>query len=597
MKNSIMKGSILFGVLRLIVLALFLVVATTRAPAITVTANYEKTLGQTNSEGKFSFVTSGGRIAVDEQGNAYFGTPGSFSFLQKLSPQGEILWQTFHNVPGFQGAAVDDKYLYTCGSGYYGYVQLQRWSRDTGTPAPGWQYEWKEQTTPINGVKPLKLPYSMLVDEKYLYVADITGNEIRRFDKASGLEAPFKERLLAVAPCDLAFTPKGTLLVLTEAAVLEVGKDGTPLKIPVIAGLRGPTAVDVNQKTGAIYVAEGGDNAELINRVRVYDAGGKMLNEYGIGGDFNGRWHPLSFAFSSGAGDVALDAQGGFWVNGYGHRIGTCPILTHFKSAPQSASRVIPDVTLRGVMGSGLAVDPNLDVYVGGSYKIGWDGALKWTSGLINEGPAKLFPTTLTTWVMTPVYSDGETAILAAVQQSLLYQVNARTGASLGKTVTTPGGFNGICVVGRDIFYTGAGRTIQRTTLDLSTPQTFMTLPETAVPSTGALAVSADQQLVFIGGGGETACYRRDGSQVWKTKGTLGALWENVLFMPNTEGPGVLALDAATGTKITIFGDKEENGRPPIGFVNGMATGSKDGADYLFIHTNARVLVYRINAN
>jgi hypothetical protein len=579
-------------ILRLFVIGLLLCSTTVSAGAVNVTASYVKTLGQSNSEGKFSFVTAGGRVAVDEQGNAYFGTPGGGSYLQKVSPTGQIVWQFMHNVPGFQGTAVDEKYLYTCGSGYYGRIQLQRWLRDTGEAAPGWQYDWENSTKSLNGVQSFKMPNALAVDEKYLFVADISGNEVRRFDKVSGAEAPFNNRLLVVSPTDLALTPKGTLLILTEAAVVEVGKDGKALRVPLISGLHGPTAIDVSRKTGMIYMAEGGSDAELINRVRLYSADGKATDqEIGIGGDFNGKWHPLSFAFSSGAGDITLDPNGGLWVNGYGHRLYLCPMLTHLSPAPQFK----PDLTLRGVMGTGLFVDSNLDVYVGGSYKIGWDNQLRWTSGLIGEGPAKLFPTTIDYWPMNPVWSDGKTAIISSMHQNVFYQVNAKNGAALGKSVASgTAAIAGSCVVGRDIFYTGKDRTIQRTTVDLAAPQPFMTLPEGAVPATGALAISPDQQLVYLSNGGETACYQRNGTQVWKAKGIMGTLGEGVLFTSNPDGPGVAVLDAATGEKLKVFGDKEDQGRASLYGLGGMAMGSKDGKDYLFIYANARVLVYQI---
>lgn len=579
------------GVLRGVILALTFAVITSHAVAVTVNATYVKTLGQSNSTGKFAFVTAGARIAVDEQGNAYFGTPGGSSYLQKVSPKGEILWQHMYNVPGFQGTAVDDKYLYTCGNGYYGRIQLQRWLRDTGEAAPGWQYDWENNTKEINGVPSFKLPYALAVDEKYLFVADVAGNEIRRFNKESGAEAPFKNRLLVVAPKDLALTPQGNLLVLTEAAAVEVDKEGKPLRVPLIAGLNGPTAIDVNRKTGALFIAEGGNNAELINRVRVYDTQGKLMDEIGIGGDFSGKWHPLSFAFSSGAGDVALDPNGGFWVNGYGNRMFLCPLLTHFASSTQPT----PDVLLRGVMGTGLMVDPGLDVYVGGSYKISWDDKLQWTSGLSVDGPAKLFPTTLDYWPMNPVWSDGKTAILSSMHQNILYPVNAKNGALIGKPLAAgTTAIRSTYVLGDQLFFTGQGRTIQRTNLDLSTPQPFMTLPEGAVPETGTLAISPDQQLVFLSNAGEIACYRRDGTVVWKAKGNLGTLFKGVIFASSPDGVGVAALDAATGQPIAVFGDKEDNGRAPLHVPGGMATGSKDGADYLFVHSNARITVYKI---
>lgn len=558
----------------------------TASAAPTVAAQYVKTLGQSSQDARFSLFDSGARIAVDEAGNAYFGTPAGSSYLQKVSSDGTILWQKFLNVPGFQATAVDDQYLYTGGSGHYGYRQLQRWSRETGEPAPGWQYEWKDATTPVDGVAPMGLPYAMAVDDKYLYVADLTGNEIRRFDKATGKDAPFKIRLLAVSPKDIAITPRGTLLILTESAVVEVDKEGAPLRVPVMADLRAPTALDVD-KNGAIYLAEGGDDRELINRVRVYSADGKTLQkEIGIGGDFSGHWHSRSFAFSSGAGDVALDGKGGFWVNGYGARMSYCPILTHFKNDA-------PDLVLRGVAGNSLAVDSNLDVYVGGSYKIGWDGELKWTSGLVGAGPLNLFPTTISYWPMQPLWSDGQTAIIASAQQSLFYQVGAQTGAATGKTLDSGGVMGGYFVSGKDLFYTIGGRTIRRTTSDLAAPETFATLPESVTITSAYLAVSDDRKMVYLSDGGQTICYALDGAEIWKAKGRLGTLWKGVIFTSNPDGPGVVALDAKSGEKIAVLGDKEAAGQPLL-YAGAMAMGSKDGADYLFMQGAARIFVYQV---
>jgi hypothetical protein len=586
-----MKVTVIERVLRLILLLMVLLVTENTATAATLSARYEKTLGQSNAGGSFHFVTSGGRIAVDEAGNAYFGTPGGNSYLQKISPQGAILWQSMPNVPGFQGTAVDGKYLYTCGSGYYGYRQLQRWSREDGKLAPGWQYEWKDANSPVNGVRPLKLPNALVVDGKYIYVADNGGDEIRRFDKVSGAEAPFPQRLMVASPVDLALSAKNTLLLLTQTAVVETDKDGLALRVPVISGLRTPTALDVDRKNGAIYITEGGDGAELVNRIRVFNSDVQMTNEIGIGGEYSGRWHPQSFAFSCGGGDVALDGKGGFWVNGYGARLDLCPLLSHFSSA-QSAQA---DVVLRGVKGRGLAVDDNLNVYVGGNFKLSWDDRLLWTSGLVPDASDGLFPYTgIPGWTMLPVAARAKQLVIAAVHNSRFYQVNVNNGAATGKVLDTGGTINGFCAVGNDLFYTTAPRIIQRTTLDLDAPQPFLTLPESAAPATGALVVSDDQQRFYLSGGGETACYDRNGKQLWKTKGGLGVLWKGVLFLLNANGTGITALDAQSGAVLTTIGDKAEAERPSLVAIGGVAVGSRDDEDYLFVLANAGVLVYRI---
>lgn len=576
---------------RATVMVMQLALIASYAMAATVTASYEKTLGLTRPDDAFLLTTVGGRIAVDEKGYLYCGTPGGSSCVQKLAPDGKILWQTFTNVPGYQGTAVDEKYLYTGGSGYYGYVQLQRWERDTGQLAPGWRYEWKNGQ-PQDGVRPCGTPGALVVDDRYLFVADTGGNEIRRFDKVSGREAPFTERLMAVHPVDLALSSTGKLLILTDQSVVEVDKDGNPGRVPLIGGLTVPTAIDIDRQAGDILLAEGGDNGLLINRIRRYSPDGQPRNiEIGIGGDFNGKWHPLSFAFSCGAADITLDPQGGIWVNGYGHMMGLCPILTHLSPGPQYQ----PTLTQRSVMGSGLTVSPALDVIVGGSYQINWDDRLVWTSGLIDPGPANLFPTTLSTWSLFPVWTDGNTAIIAHVHGNTLYQVNARNGAALGKALASgTSSIAGACVVGRDLFYSGANsRTVMHTTVDLEPPQPFVTLPENASPAFGTLAVSRDQQFLYLANGQNLACYRRDGALAWAYKCGLGALGTGLVYAPNPAGPGVIVLDAQTGKLMATFGDKAENNRAAFP-AGAMAVGSRDGVEYLFIHSNGRVLVYRI---
>ena len=74
---------------------------------------YVKTIGQTWPE--LPIVTGGGRLSVDEQGNLYAGTPGPDSFLQKISPEGRVIWRDDNTYCAHYGTAVDDKYVYSCG--------------------------------------------------------------------------------------------------------------------------------------------------------------------------------------------------------------------------------------------------------------------------------------------------------------------------------------------------------------------------------------------------------------------------------------------------------------------------------------------------
>ena len=74
----------------------------------------------------------------------------------------------------------------------------------------------------------------------------------------------------------------------------------------------------------------------------------------------------------------------------------------------------------------------------------------------------------------------------------------------------------------------------------------------------------------------------------------MGTLYKGILFTSNPDGPGVAALDAATGNVLTLIGNVAEASQLPISAPVGMAIGSKDGVDYLFVQANNRILVYRV---
>src|SRR5687767_7016531 len=68
---------------------------------------YVKTIGQVWTE--LPMVTGGGRLSVDEKNNVYAGTPGQNSFLQKISPEGRVIWRADDTHCSYYGTAVDDK--------------------------------------------------------------------------------------------------------------------------------------------------------------------------------------------------------------------------------------------------------------------------------------------------------------------------------------------------------------------------------------------------------------------------------------------------------------------------------------------------------
>src|SRR5688572_5368884 len=92
------------------------------ARAGNVGITYVKTIGQVWPE--LPMMTGGGRLSVDSEGNVYAGTPGANSFLQKISPDGRVIWRADDTHNAYYGTAVDDEYVYGSGQGYYGYGHL-----------------------------------------------------------------------------------------------------------------------------------------------------------------------------------------------------------------------------------------------------------------------------------------------------------------------------------------------------------------------------------------------------------------------------------------------------------------------------------------
>lgn len=557
---------------------------------------YVKTLGQVCPE--LPLVTGGGRMSVDEKGFLYAGTPGQNSFLQKIAPDGRVIWRADDTHCAYTGTAVDDAFVYGCGVGYYGNRHLLRRKRASGVLAPGWRYMWGKPDEVLNGVRSFTAPGALLVDAVWLYVLDTGAGELRRVNKATGEEKPFPAPIKVEGAVDMAFSSAGTLLVLAKDAVQEFDRaTGKPLRPRVLAGLRGPTAIAVQPRTGVIYIAEGGTPEKPVNQVRLFSAAGEFTGAtVGRGGEWQGKWSPDALGFATGGGDVALDGAGGFWANAWGHRADRLALITHVDAAGKA------DKTFLGALAEGVAADGELSAYAGGNYKIGWDGALRWTSGLAATGKPGLFPTTLGGWGMRAVYADARRAIFLMVHHCKLVAVDPATGISLEKEAPVPGpSLVGACVAGGNVFVTN-GAAIYRTTLDLAPPQLVIQVPDDikAKGVTG-LAVDADGKLLYLsaGSGDAARVYALGGNnaRAWEAKaGQLFTRYRGVLLAANPAGPGFLALNAADGALAGLFGQKALDDRPPLWNIAGMGVGSRDGADYLFVAAQYRLLVYRIAA-
>jgi hypothetical protein len=528
---------------------------------------YLKTIGQSSPH--LPLVTGGGRISVDAEGNVYAGTPGANSYLQKISPSGRLIWRDDYTHCAYTGTAVDDEYVYGCGIGYYGYRHLLRRKKVSGVLAPGWNFVWKKPEDVVDGVRGFQSPSALLVDEQYLYVLDGGNGEVRRLDKASGAEQPFATPITIAGAVDMAFSSSGGLLVLANAPTTPASGSvsafdrvsGTSLNSKLIGGLGVCAAIAVQPKTGAIFVGEGGAPATPINKVRIFTTDGK-------------------------------DPEGGLWSNGFSHRMGWLALITHFSPTFE------PDKVFLGG-GNGLAVDDELNVTVGGNYKLSWDGDLLWTSGLTNTAPQK-FPTTINNWTLWPILADAQRAVIISIHGSSIYALDAKTGelANQGFALPMKPGEIFPARAGTDIFLLGGGK-VFRTNADLAPLQEVFTVPpEVAQKGLTGLAVATDGSTLFISAGkGDAArvyAYRK-GAQLWEcAAGQVLLCHKNILLTTFATGAGVLTIDAETGDLSGSFGRSAIADRPALTAIYGAAMGTKDGTDYLFIACQSRILIYRM---
>ncbi len=562
--------------------------------------SYEKTLGPNPAEAEVA-RTFGGRLAIDETGALYCGTPGGGSFLHKLTPEGRLVWNRFFNVPGFQATAVDQEFVYTCGSGYYGYRQVECRQRAGGASDGGWSLQWTDATSPVNGVRPMGMPVALAVDDQYLYVVDRNGHELRRLDKRTGQEAPFGKRVMIVEPVDLAWGDAGRLLILTAESVLETDREGKPLRVPLVDGLHGAVALDYDQANRRLYVAEGGTPDKPVNLVRIYDGDGKPTGEtIGIGGDFQGKWSPGAFAFNSETGDVALDGQGRLWVNpGWAGKLHRLPVLTRFVRQDDTWS---PERTLQTFRGDGLSVDGEGNAYIGGQYKVSPDGQVLWTSGLYGGGRAGSalgeFPATNPHFFTYPAYGGGRLYIANHAARTVL-ALDPHTGAMVlsPRTVTEKGHLLKPHIV-QDALYVGdSSGALWRLDRELKAAPEKLFDGESGASCSGLIVSdAADVAFAGVGRQGKPHILRAlnmDGTTRWEVEaGVPMAYYDGYLFV--TTGRALEARRATDGGLLATVDSTETAGRLPLTDIAGVAVAQVDGEDSLFVLAGGQIRAYRL---
>ena len=554
---------------------------------------YVKTLGQNNPTGQPLKGTGLRQLAVDTEGNLYYaiirGWP--WTSLVKVAPGGRVIWETECGGYSAVPVTIADGHLYALSQS-----EIRRFSLAAGQRDADW-----------GGKLPatLREVAALQIAGTYLFLVDKAGHELHRFDRATLDEKPFATRVMVVEPVDCALARNGNLLILTAETVLEVDPNGRPVRVPLIDGLHGAQGMAVDPRTGLIFVMQGGIPGSLVNQIWQYDADGKPTGvKLGRGGDFNGKWSPDSFAFSSGYAAFALDAQGGLWVN---NALGQ---LVHFKAGEKfMADQTLVGLSLGGVGATGIAVDDQLNLYVGmnvGGLKLSWDNQVVWTSGLQISGDGARFPSSpVNGWPVYVACAGAKGPVFYSTHDGTAWLLSPATGELLGtRAGPGQGGSLFLRAAGDSLFLkTGNSGQISQgapeTIGDWKAWKSFLTLP--ADLKAGQLVGgSRDQARIYLHDGKTLFCVGKDGKRLWETAAPaigyvfpVAFLRDDVMFL-NLAGK-TTALDARTGEKLAEIGtEPAADGRPALGGGGGFAVGSKGGKDYLFVLGNYQVQVFEI---
>ncbi len=575
-----------------------------------VGVTYVKTLGQASAGGVPLKGTGYRQVTVDAAGNLYLAVVRGWPWtsLAKIAPDGRVIWETeFGGYAASISLALADGQCYALCATASGYSQLRRFDAPSGTPDSEWGHAWTQERPVSDGSTNIASASALVAAGSYLFVADTTANEIRRFERATATEKPFAARVEVKAPMGLAVSKKGCLLVLTANAVQAIDLDGKAMPSPRLEGLSGGQALQVDARSGYIYVAQGGAPGALINQIWQYDASGKPTGvKLGRGGDFNGRWTPEAFAFSSGQADFALDAQGGLWVNsGLGQ-------LVHFAAAGPAFKQ---DQVLLSLDASSIAVDNQLNVYLGlvqGGLKLSWDNQVLWTCGVRPSGDAQRFPgSPLSGWPVYLGYAGVRKPVFYSLHNGIAYALAPDTGELTGKA-GGPGQNGGLprLTSAGDTLYMGFGakgnfnvtQGTHETLADWKNWKPFFTPP--AELKGVLLGVSPDQTRVYLYNGKEAICFDTAGKLLWRQPSSafsgvyvhpVAFLGDRLICLAGADGR-LVARDAVTGAELAVIGDQKIGRRPALAGFSGLAVASRDGRDYLFVAGNWQVQVFEIAA-
>lgn len=275
-------------------------------------------------------------VAVDETGAVYICGTGHGKAIQKVSPEGDVVWAgpNTGSIEVPTAIALSGDYVYAA-NGNHGWYRLSRASGEVVpltadrrmvvfAPDPKSSSDWWIWPDPFtdyptrhvqDGVRRERDTRGLVVHDGRLYLPLYYHHQVRVYDAESGQEL---ERWPVAHPAGIVLEENGDLLIATERRIVKYRTDGRRLGDVVTDHLGFPEGLAV-APDGAIYVA---DLAPPYS-IKVFSPDGALRDRFGNGESLQGavRHDKLYMPFG-----IDVDAAGNIytaeWLFGRTQKLG-----------------------------------------------------------------------------------------------------------------------------------------------------------------------------------------------------------------------------------------------------------------------------------